>query len=46
MVPFTNAGIVLATLLSITLFRERGDWLRRLLGAIVVSLGLILLGWL
>ncbi|MES9859441.1 MAG: EamA family transporter [Candidatus Thiodiazotropha sp. LLP2] len=45
-VSFTNAGIVLATLLSITLFRERGDWLRRLLGAIVVSLGLILLGWL
>jgi phosphonate utilization associated putative membrane protein len=45
-VSFTNAGIVLAALLSITLFRERRDWQRRILGATVVSLGLILLGWL
>ncbi len=45
-VSFTNAGIVLAVVLSITLFRERVHWRQRLAGAVVVSLGLVLLAWL
>ncbi|PVV20632.1 MAG: hypothetical protein B6D78_10455 [gamma proteobacterium symbiont of Ctena orbiculata] len=45
-VSFTNAGIVLAVLLSILLFAEREDWQQRLIGALVVSSGLLLLGWL
>jgi drug/metabolite transporter (DMT)-like permease len=44
-VAFTNAGIVLAVLLSIYLFRERAHWRLRLLGATIVSLGLMLLAW-
>jgi phosphonate utilization associated putative membrane protein len=44
-VSFTNAGIVLAVLLSIMLFGEREYWRYRLAGALVVSLGLVLLGW-
>ncbi len=45
-VTFTNAGIVLAVLLSIALCGEREHWQRRLTGALVVSCGLVLLGWL
>jgi phosphonate utilization associated putative membrane protein len=45
-VSFTNAGIVLAVLLSIRLFGERENWWCRLMGALVVSCGLVLLGWL
>jgi phosphonate utilization associated putative membrane protein len=45
-VSFTNAGIVLAVLLSILMFGEREHWRRRLTGALVVSGGLVLLGWL
>jgi phosphonate utilization associated putative membrane protein len=45
-VSFTNAGIVLAVLLSILLFAEREHWQQRLIGALVVSVGLLLLGWL
>lgn len=44
-VAYTNAGIILATLLSIGLLREREHWQGRLLGACVVSLGLLVLGW-
>jgi phosphonate utilization associated putative membrane protein len=44
-VSFTNAGIVLAVILSISLYRERSHWRQRLLGSLVVSAGLILLGW-
>lgn len=43
-VTFTNAGIVLAVLLSILAFRETEHSTRRLAGAGVVSFGLILLG--
>ncbi|NJN48275.1 MAG: EamA family transporter [Candidatus Competibacteraceae bacterium] len=44
-VSFTNTGIVLAVLLSISVFHERAHWQQRLYGALVVSFGLILLGW-
>lgn len=44
-VSFTNAGIVLAVILSITLFRERSHWRQRLIGSLVVACGLVLLGW-
>jgi phosphonate utilization associated putative membrane protein len=44
-VSFTNGGIVLAVLLSIFLFHERAHWQQRLTGAMVVSFGLVLLGW-
>lgn len=42
-VTYTNAGIVLATLLSIFWFREREHWQRRMGGAVVVMLGLAVL---
>ena len=42
-VSFTNAGIVLAVLLSILIFKEREHWKMRILGSLVVSAGLILL---
>ncbi|MES9991406.1 MAG: EamA family transporter, partial [Candidatus Thiodiazotropha sp.] len=44
-VAFTNGGIVLAVLLSILVFGEREHWRQRLVGALVVSGGLVLLGW-
>jgi drug/metabolite transporter (DMT)-like permease len=44
-VTFTNAGIVLAGLLSMLLFRERAHWRMRLAGMLVITAGLILLGW-
>jgi phosphonate utilization associated putative membrane protein len=44
-VSFTNTGIVLAVLMSILLFSEREHWRHRLVGALVVSGGLVLLGW-
>lgn len=44
-VSFTNAGIVLAVLLSIVLYRERLHWQQRLKGSLIVSLGLGLLAW-
>lgn len=43
-VAYTNAGIVLATIFSIWIFKERENWVRRLLAAVVISLGLIVLG--
>lgn len=42
-VSYTNAGIVVATVLSITLFRERMDWRRRLGGALVITGGLAIM---
>jgi len=44
-VTFTNAGIVLAGLLSMLVFREHAHWRRRLAGMVVITAGLILLGW-
>jgi phosphonate utilization associated putative membrane protein len=44
-VAFTNAGIILAVLLSIFLFQEKAQWRQRLGGAGVVGAGLLLLGW-
>lgn len=44
-VMFTNAGIVLAGLLSMLFFYERTHWRVRLAGILVISAGLILLGW-
>lgn len=43
-VTYTNAGIVLATLLSIAVFREREAWRSRLLAACVITAGLVGLG--
>lgn len=43
-VTFTNAGIVLAVVLSVVLFRERACWRQRFVGAAIVSAGLVLLG--
>lgn len=43
-VTMTNAGIVIATLLSITLFKERQAWPVRLLAAVIISAGLVLTG--
>lgn len=43
-VAYTNAGIVLATVLSIWVFREMEKWKSRLLASIIVSLGLVVLG--
>lgn len=42
-VAYTNAGIVVATLLSIFVFRERTGWRRRILGMVIVTGGLALL---
>lgn len=42
-VAFTNAGIVIAGLLSIFLFHEREHWRLRLVGLFVVTLGLVML---
>lgn len=43
-VAFTNAGIVLASLFSIFVMREREYWQQRLTGALIISLGLLVLG--
>jgi len=43
-VSFTNAGIVLANLLGLTLLKERQAWQWRLLSALIISVGLIILG--
>lgn len=40
-VTYTNGGIVIASILSLTWFKERQDWKRRLTGAVIVALGLI-----
>jgi phosphonate utilization associated putative membrane protein len=43
-VAFTNSGIVLATLLSIGLLKEREQWQGRLIAAVIISCGLAILG--
>ena len=43
-VAYTNAGIVLATILSIWLFKEREHWPTRIAAVIVVTVGLLVLG--
>jgi len=42
-VTFTNAGIIIAGILSIFLFRERAHWRTRLAGILLICLGLALL---
>lgn len=44
-VTFTNVGIVLATILSIWLFKEREHWMQRFSAAVVVCAGLLVLGF-
>jgi phosphonate utilization associated putative membrane protein len=41
-VTYTNGGIVIASILSLTWFNERRDWGRRLIGAVIVTLGLVI----
>lgn len=43
-VAYTNAGIVLATLVSVAVFKERLRWGQRLLAAGVIAAGLVVLG--
>jgi phosphonate utilization associated putative membrane protein len=43
-VAYTNAGIVLATMLSIVVFRETENARMRILAAVIISAGLIVLG--
>ncbi|BAU46929.1 membrane protein [Sulfurifustis variabilis] len=43
-VAFTNAGIVLATLIAITIYKEREHWRSRLAAVLVICAGLLLLG--
>jgi len=43
-VSFTNAGIVLANILAITLLKERHAWRWRLMTTVIISIGLVLLG--
>jgi phosphonate utilization associated putative membrane protein len=42
-VAFTNAGIVLAGLIAMTVFRERGRWRARLAAMLLICLGLFIL---
>lgn len=44
-VAYSNAGIVLAALLSMTLFRERDAWQIRLIAMITISAGLLVMGF-
>jgi phosphonate utilization associated putative membrane protein len=43
-VAYTNAGIVLATLLSIGIFKEYEQWRRRLFAVLLICIGLLVLG--
>ena len=43
-VAYTNAGIVIATAMSIFVFREKRRWKTRAAAAIAISLGLFTLG--
>lgn len=40
-VAYTNAGIVIATLISITVFKERMHWRWRVAGALLICAGLV-----
>ncbi|MEE2002113.1 EamA family transporter [Alkalimonas sp. MEB108] len=42
-VSYTNAGIVMATLISIFIFKERSFWKARLTGALTICLGLFVM---
>lgn len=42
-VSYTNAGIVVASLISLLWFKENQDWQRRLSGAAIVTLGLAIM---
>lgn len=44
-VTYTNAGIVLATALSIWVFKEKEKWASRIIAAVFISIGLIVLGF-
>jgi phosphonate utilization associated putative membrane protein len=44
-VSYTNAGIVIATLASILVFRERAHWRARTAGAAVICVGLAMLAF-
>jgi len=44
-IAFTNAGIVLAGLLSIFAFGERERWITRLVAIVVISCGLVILAF-
>lgn len=43
-VTYTNAGIVLATILSIWVFKERENWKQQIFASSVISIGLLTLG--
>ena len=43
-VTYTNAGIVIATILSIWMFKDREHWKQRLLAVVIVCIGLVILG--
>lgn len=43
-VAYTNAGIALATVMSLTLFRERTRWFQRVLAVLVICGGLACVG--
>lgn len=43
-VAYTNAGIVLATLVSVVVFHERLRWQQRLASAALIAAGLVILG--
>jgi len=43
-VAYTNAGIILATVISIWVFKEKEKWISRIMAAIIISIGLIVLG--
>jgi len=43
-VTYTNAGIVIATILSIWMFKDKEHWKQRLLAVVIVCIGLIILG--
>lgn len=43
-VTYTNAGIVLATVLSIWILKERKNWKQQIIASIAISAGLLILG--
>lgn len=42
-VSYTNAGIVVATAVSIVMFKDKNEWRKRSLGVFVISVGLVVL---
>jgi len=43
-VTYTNAGIVIATILSILMFKDKEHWKQRLVAVLIVCIGMIILG--